>query len=202
MGRPSSQQRVDAIELIRRHCNEHGIKEGCRLAREQMPNVPRGTWGRWRIDAVGMQPEQEDREQSARAAVGREVRDIIPAVGELLPVPADVVPAQRRALDFWRMLNELDDDAALMREYAVTTTPEGKRKLRVPFALATAHKMRADLIRLAMEHASVAWSVERNRQFQDVVIEAIAEISPDMQRLVIERLRKLNHEFEARYGVL
>jgi hypothetical protein len=48
----------------------------------------------------------------------------------------------------------------------------------------------------------VAWSVERNRQFQDVVIEAIAEISPDMQRLVIERLRKLNHEFEAHYGVL
>lgn len=201
MARKAHEQRDEAIEAIRRLCNEHGVKEGCRLAREQFPDIPKPTWGRWRIEAVGYQPEQEERDSAARARVSHEVRKTIPPIGELAPAPEDVIPAQRRALDFWRLLSELDQDAALMRAYAVTVHPDGTRKLRVPMALVNAHRMRTDLIRLAIQHAEVAWGAERSRQFQECVVAAIGEVDRDLQMLVLERLRRVRDHNEAKYGI-
>ena len=201
MARRAHEQRDAAIETMRRLSNEHGVKEGCRLAREEFPAIAAPTWGRWRVEAVGYQPEQEARDTATRARVGREVRATIPAIGELAPAAVDVIPAQRRAIDFWRLIDELDQDAALMRAYAVTTLPDGTRKLRVPMALLNAHKMRADLIRLALEHASIAWSAERGREFQEAVIECVGEASRELQMAVIERLRRLRANNEAKYGV-
>lgn len=201
MARPPDSRRDEAISTIRRLCTEHGLKEGCRLARKQFADVPDGTWGRWRVNALGPAPDREEMEGEARAAVAAEVRENIPAVTKLVSADAEAVPAARRALDFWRMLNELDDDARLLRDYAVTTAPDGTRKVRVPFALRDAHRMRTDLVRLALQHAEVAWSTERARQFHDAIIAAIGEVSPDLQRAVLERLRRLNDEFKERYGV-
>ncbi|KGW21754.1 hypothetical protein [Burkholderia pseudomallei] len=201
MARPPDNRRDEAIATIRRLCAEHGLKEGCRLARQQFADVPDGTWGRWRVNALGPAPDREEMEREARAAVAAEVRENIPAVTELVSAAPEAMPAARRALDFWRMLNELDDDARLLRDYAVTTAPDGTRKVRVPFALRDAHRMRTDLVRLALQHAEVAWSTERTRQFHDAIIAAIGEVSPDLQRAVLERLRRLNEEFKERYGV-
>jgi hypothetical protein len=201
MARKAHDQRDRAIEAIRRLCNEHGVKEGCRLAREQFPEIPKPTWGRWRVEAIGYQPEQEARDSATRARVAHEVRETIPPIGELVPDTADVIPAQRRAIDFWRLIEELDQDAALMRAYAVTVQPDGTRKLRVPMALVSAHKMRADLIRLALEHASIAWSAERNREFQECIIAAIGEVDRGLQKVVLDRLRRMRDHNEAKYGL-
>jgi hypothetical protein len=130
MPRPPDPQRDEAIAAIRRLTVEHGVEEGVRLARLQFPDVPRGSWGRWRFEAVGRAEDQEEIDRQATAALTNEVRTNIPAPEELVD-PADVVPATRRALDFWRMLAELDEDAQLLREYAVKTDADGKRKVRV-----------------------------------------------------------------------
>ncbi|WP_158756226.1 hypothetical protein [Dyella sp. S184] len=120
---------------------------------------------------------------------------------KLVSSEADVLPAAHRALDFWRMLDELDADTRLLRDYAVTTMPDGTRKLRVPFALRDAHRMRTDLMRLALQHAEVAWSTERMRQMYDAILDVIGEVSPDVQRLVLDRLRRLQSELKDRDGV-
>lgn len=201
MARPPDNRRDEAIAIIRRLCAEHGMKEGCRLARELFPDVPDGTWGRWRVQALGPAPDREEVERQARTAVAAEVRENVPSVTQIAIADADVLPAARRAIDFWRLINELDDDARLMRDYAVTTNPDGTRKLRVPFALVNAHRMRADLIRLALQHAEVAWSAERNIQFQDAIIAAIGEVDRELQVRVIDRLRRLQKSNEEKYGV-
>jgi hypothetical protein len=201
MTRKAHEQRDEAIEAMRRLSNEHGVREGCRLAREQFPSIATPTWNRWRIESVGHQPEQEQRDTATRAKIGREVRATIPDVNALAPAPIDVIPAQKRALDFWRLIDELDQDAKLMRDYAVTVQPDGTRKLRVPMALVNAHRMRADLIRLALEHASIAWSSERQREFQEAVIACVGEASRELQMAVISRLRKLKANNEAKYGI-
>lgn len=201
MPRPPDHRRTDAVATIRRLCTQHGMKEGCRLARDQFADVPLGTFGRWRVEALGPAPDRAEREREAQASVAAEVRENIPEVTQLVSTDAEVIPATRRALDFWRMLGELDEDARLMRDYAVTTAPDGTRKLRVPFALVNAHRMRTDLMRLALQHAEVAWSTERTREFHNAVIEVICEVSPDLQRLVIDRLRRLNNQFKEKYGV-
>ena len=201
MARKAHDQRDDAVAAMRRLSNEHGVREGCRLAREMFPDVPKPSWGRWRQEAVGRMPEQEARDTATSARLAHEVRSTIPAIGELVTAPADVIPVQKRALDFWKMLGELDDDAQLLRSYATTTLPDGTRKVRVPVALVGAHRMRADLIRLALEHAGVVWNTERMRELYDCVIEAIGEVDRDLQKAVLDRLRRLRDRNEDRYGV-
>lgn len=198
MARPPDIRRDDALLTIRRLCSQHGLKEGCRLAREQFSDIPDGTWGRWRTLALGRAPEREELERDARANVAAEIRENIPAVTELVRSEAESMPAARRALDFWKMLDELDADAQLMRNFAIRIDGDGNRKLRVPFALRDAHKMRCDLIRLALQHAEAAAGVERRARLHEAIIEEIAAESPEMAKRIIARLRRLSSEAERR----
>ena len=67
-------------------------------------------------------------------------------------------------------------------------------KVRVPFALRDAHRMRCDLIRLALQQSEVAWSTERAAQFYQAIIDEISEESPECQRRIVERLRRVQGE--------
>ncbi|MDN3365895.1 hypothetical protein QQO24_01750 [Ralstonia pseudosolanacearum] len=198
MARPPDTRRDLAIETIRHLCAEHGLKEGCRMAREQFADVPDGSWGRWRVQALGRAPERDALEREARGAVAAEVRENVPAVTELVSTDTEALPAARRALDFWRMLDELDEDARLLREFAVTVGADGKRKVKVPFALRDAHRMRCDLIRLALQHAEAAQSMERATRFQEAVIDELAAESPELAGRVIARFRRFASEAEQR----
>ena len=53
MARLPDPRRDDAIAALRTLTAQHGAKEGARLARERFPDVPAGTWGRWKQLAVG-----------------------------------------------------------------------------------------------------------------------------------------------------
>lgn len=168
------------------------------MAREQFADVPDGSWGRWRVQALGRAPERDALEREARGAVAAEVRENVPAVTELVSTDTEALPAARRALDFWRMLDELDEDARLLREFAVTVGADGKRKVKVPFALRDAHRMRCDLIRLALQHAEAAQSMERATRFQEAVIDELAAESPELAGRVIARFRRFASEAEQR----
>lgn len=199
MARPPDTRRDEAIAAIRGLCAEHGLKEGSRIARERFGDVPDGTWGRWRALALGRESERDEIEREARVVAATEVTDGIPSPEQLAPaVVADPVPAMRRALDFWRMLDELEHDAQLLREFAVRKQPDGTMKVRVPFALRDAHRMRCDLIRLALQQAEVAHSAGRMANFNQAIIDAVGEESPECQRRIMVRLRQLQTEGEAR----
>lgn len=76
------------------------------------------------------------------------------------------------------MLDELEHDARLMLDFALARGADGTVKVRVPFALRDAHRMRCDLIRLALAQAEAAWSVERAHSFFDAVVQPAGEESP------------------------
>ncbi len=195
MARPADPQRNDATSTISRLVGEHGVKKGVELARKQFPDVPHATWARWRQAAVGNISETE-----AEAVVGLapEVRANIPALQELAPTVDDPVPATQRALNFWKILDELEQDAQLMREFALSKGADGKMKLRVPQALRDAHRMRCDLIRLALQQAEVAWSTERAAQFYQTIIDEIGAESPECQKRILARLHSVQSEAAAR----
>lgn len=163
-----------------------------RLAREQFPDVPAGTWSRWRQMAVG---NATDANAQALTSMADEVRRTIPRPEALV---ADPVPSTRRALDFFAMLDELEADARLMREFALARGADGAVKLRVPFALRDAHKMRTDLIRLALQQSETAYGAQRAQEFFDAVIHAIGQESPECQRRIMERLRLVQSEAASR----
>lgn len=191
MARPPNHLRDEAIAAMRKLTAQHGTKEGTRLAREQFPGVPLGTWGRWRQLAIGGIASTEGQ---ALSSLGDEIRRSIPTPEQL----AAHIPATRKALDFWRMLDELESDARLLRDFALARGANGELKVRVPFALRDAHRMRCDLIRIALQHADAAWSAERARTFFDAVVEEVGTVSPECQRRIMERLHALNGEAAAR----
>lgn len=196
MARPANPQRNAAISTISRLVGEHGVKTGLQLARKQFPNVPHATWARWRHAAVG-----NISEANAEAVVGMapEVRAQIPALHELTQGgDADPVPATHRALNFWRMLDELEKDVQLMRDFALTKSSDGKIKLRVPPALRDAHRMRCDLIRLALQQAEVALSTERAAQFYQTIIDEIGKEALECQLRIMARLKQVQTEAAAR----
>ncbi|MGV1046353.1 hypothetical protein [Limnohabitans sp.] len=192
MARPANHLRDGAVAALRTLTAQHGAKEGAKLAREQFPDVPAGTWGRWRQMAVGNVAGADAHALNSLAA---EVRRNIPTPEQLT---ADPVPATRRALDFWAMLDELEHDARLMRDFALAHGADGTVKVRVPFALRDAHRMRCDLIRLALAQAEAAWSVERAQSFFDAVVQAVGEESPECQRRIMQRLHRVQGEAAAR----
>lgn len=192
MARPANHQRDDAIAALRSLTAKHGAKEGARLARERFPDVPAGTWGRWRQQAVG---NVADADAKALNSLAAEVRRSVPQPEALV---ADPVPATRRALDFWATLDELESDARLMRDFALSRGADGTVKLKVPFALRDAHRMRCDLIRLGLKQAEVAFGVQRAQEFFDAVVHAVGEESPDCQRRIMARLRSVQGEVAQR----
>ena len=192
MGRPADPRREQAVRTIRELTQTQGVAEGCQLAREKYADVPAGTWGRWRAEAVGSVREQSKIDGDAVDALAAEVIAEIPPMTMLAASPAEAgAPAVRRALDFWRMLAELDEDAQLLREFAVTTGPDGKRKVRVPFALRDAHRMRCDLVRLALQHAETVMASDQQNRLNQTVIEEIAKESPEVAQRIIRRLRAM-----------
>ena len=193
MSRPASYQRDDAIAALRAHAAKHGVKEGARLAREQFPNVPIGTWGRWRQMALGNVTDSQVLDD-----LTQEIKKVVPSPEALAQAIADPVSVTKKALDFWRMLDELQGDARLMREFALARGSNGSVKLRVPFALRDAHKMRCDLIRIALQQSEVAYGVQRAQEFFDAVIDAVAQESPDCQRRIMQRLSVVHGEAVAR----
>ncbi|MBY0411509.1 MAG: hypothetical protein K2Q97_15625 [Burkholderiaceae bacterium] len=188
MARPANHQRDDAIAALRSLTAQHGVKEGARLAREQFAAVPAGTWARWRQQAVGNAAGADDR---ALNGLATQVRRSIPTPESLV---ADPVPSARRALKFWDMLDELEADARLMRDFALARGADGAVRLKVPFAMVNSHKMRCDLLKLALAQAEAAWSVERAQNFFDAIVEAVGQESPDCQRRIMERLRLVQGE--------
>lgn len=195
MARPADPRRDAAIATISDLTRKHGVKEGLRLAREQFSDVPNATWARWRQAAVGNVSETE-----AEAVVGLapQVRAHIPELHELAPAVENPVPATQRALNFWKMLDELEQDAQLMREFAISKGADGKIRLRVPSALRDAHRMRCDLIRLALQQADVAWSAERAAKFYQVILDEIGSASPECQKRILARLHNIQSEAAAR----
>lgn len=191
MARPPNHLRDDAVETMRKLTAQHGVREGIRLARERFPGVPPGTWGRWRQQAIGGVASAEGQ---VLGSLADEIRHSIPTPEQL----AASIPAARKALDFWRMLDELESDARLLRDFALGRGADGELKVRVPFALRDAHRMRCELIRIALQHAEAAWSAERARSFFDAVLEEVGAVSPDCQRRIMERLQVLNGEAASR----
>lgn len=194
MARPADPQRDEAVATIGELTRKHGVKTGLQLAREKFPDVPHATWARWRQAAIGNISEAD---ADAVVRLVPEVHAQIPSLKDLSSVE-DPVPATTKALNFWRMLDELEQDAQLMREFALTKGTDGTVKLRVPPALRDAHRMRCDLIRLALQQAEVAWSTERAATFYKTIIDVIGEESPDCQRRIMERLQQVQGEAAVR----
>jgi hypothetical protein len=108
--------------------------------------------------------------------------DAIPSVGDAF-----------RELDLLGQVRRQLADVDLLRQYAVGT--DGK--VRAPMFLAQSISLRDRLVATALRLAEGVWSLERQWQFYDAVVERVAATSPDTARTIIADLKALLPTTEA-----
>jgi hypothetical protein len=193
MSRPANPDRPHAITHIRLLVKKHGHKHGAKLAREQYKHIAAPTWHRWVNEAIG----------DARFDAGRVAAENLAAeVVKNVPNPTAIVPGlviehpatARRAIDFWKLLDGLEADAELLRNFATTLDQDGKRKVKIPRVLVDSAKLRSDLVRLALQYSSEVYGFDKMQQFNDAILAEIDQESPELTRRILARLRRLNGE--------
>ncbi|CAN7774693.1 hypothetical protein [Paraburkholderia hospita] len=193
MPRPASSQRFDALNQIRKYMLEHGEQEGARLAKlDGYKHINKATWSQW-CKLV----RDEDRQLAVDV-----IRNVphpgvpagrAPTFTPITPATPEQRVAVRRALDFFREISVMADDAQLLADYSVVVDPAtGVRKVKNPVMLAQSHKMRGVTLTLALKHAEAAWNMGQMQELYDCVIEAVGKADRDVQRDVIARLRELD----------
>lgn len=193
MPRPADPQRFDALNQIRKYMLEHGEQEGQRLAKlDGYKHINKATWSQW-CKLV----REEDR-QLAVDVIRHVPHPGVPAgqappLTPITPATPEQRVAVRRALDFFREISVMADDAQLLAEYSVSVDPAtGVRKVRNPAMLAQSHKMRGVTLTLALKHAEAAWNLGRMEELYSAVIEAVGKADPEVRQAVLARLRELN----------
>ncbi|MBB5456770.1 hypothetical protein [Paraburkholderia sp. Cpub6] len=182
MPRPPDPARLEAIKAIRELIAEHGDVDGPRLARLRFPNVPAPTWYRW-VSTT----REEDRNlvEEAAAAIPHPARPP-------LPVTDEGRIATRRAIDFYRELEEMVEDARLLADYAVTMNDDGTRRIKNPQMLALSHRMRATNMTIALKHSEMVWNVERLEQMHDAITRAILQADSETAKRVFAALKDVH----------
>lgn len=191
MPRPADPARTEAIKAIRDHMRHHGPVEGPRRARLNFADVPSPTWHRW----VRM-TRDEDKDLIAEAA------EIVPRLDQ--PAPPLTEPDRisvRRAIDFYRELDAMVADAELLANHAVARNEDGTRRVKNPQLLATAHRMRATNLALAMKYSEMVWSVERIEQMHEALALAVMQADRDTGKRVLAAMKDIQNRWNPERNV-
>lgn len=89
------------------------------------------------------------------------------------------------------MLEELEADYQLLRDYAVSKDENGEIGFKAPSALHDVHKLRFDSIRITAAEAETVFNAERNAAFFRVIMEEIGAESLECQQRIFDRLKRL-----------
>ncbi|MFM0192127.1 hypothetical protein PQQ65_03465 [Paraburkholderia strydomiana] len=119
-----------------------------------------------------------------------EAATIVPRLDQ--PAPPLTQPDRvsvRRAIDFYRELDAMVADADLLANFAIGHNQNGTRRVKNPQMLATAHRMRATNLALAMKYSEMVWSVERVEQMHEAIALAVMQADRETGKRVIAAMQ-------------
>ncbi|SOE59100.1 hypothetical protein SAMN05414139_01474 [Burkholderia sp. D7] len=180
-------QRDAAIATIRNLRAFHGPDEGERQARAKFPDVPKGTFSGW-VKLARLPAEQVPAPAHSSRAYA--------------PPASDNKP-----LTFEERIAAIDRHVAMVveastREVVDTDSGDVRRVARNPSMLATAVRLQSQACELLVRYAATVSDMRKSDEFYGVVLEALGEASPEVQRAVFDRLRAVNEQQDgARLGL-
>lgn len=188
--------RVDKEEVQRAigHHLAHGDGGGWDTVRSRYPDVPAATFWRW-VRALRDKPSA-DQVQAARTLLTGVPGAGLPADAALpAPVAMSAVAADgRRAraqINFFLELQQLMDDARLLRTFALT--PCGSR-VRNPRVLADSAKLRSQFLQLYLNALPQLYAAEQTQKLYLAIVDAVAACEPEAARTIIQKMRALSAE--------
>jgi len=188
--------KASAVEAISSHLRDCGPVEWERVA-SKFPDVPKATLWRW-IKEVRAKASDSPSRQKLQAAK-KKIRDVVDEVrtagGSLpaMPSPAYIAAAGAEGLDTLRYMgciHQLYEDALLLRAYALNA--DGK--IRIPAFFERSIRLRRDILQTGLDAQQEVYDLQKMQEMQNAIIEAVGEASPEIQKKVIDRLRRLDRE--------
>jgi hypothetical protein len=186
MPRPCRPEYLPAMSLIRQCIAELGPELGPKKARTFYPKVEKSVWARW-----VRQVRDEDRDlYTASTALTSPLVPAPPADPPMLVGEVDDTGDQGFFED---QLSCMRADIALLHEYAAPRDQQtGIRRLRNPVMLVSVTRLRSAMLDLWVRNQSTIFNVDRMRELYNLIIEEVGKVSPDLQRVILVRLRELN----------
>jgi hypothetical protein len=208
-GKPREDQKPAVMLAINEHLNLHGPKNwGPCQAR--FPDVSAATFWRWVKEAKATVETAAGKHGNAALAlkqkqirsqvelkpdrVAREIKSQLPAA----PSPAVIAggnPAlMRETFNFMAFFGEIVEDSNLLRESTIIRNDDGTVKLRNPMMMDKSLQRRLSIIETYLHSIETLYNVERMRELYNLIIEEVGKVSPDLQRVILVRLRELNNK--------
>jgi hypothetical protein len=186
----------EAIEAIKAHLRDVGSKEWEPLE-SRFSDVPKATFWRWIKDVRDKQSDSPSRQklQAANKKIKKVVEDVREVGGMLPATPSPAYLSSKGAegeasMNFLGRLNLLYAEAEKLRDYSLNS--EGG--IRMPMYFHNSIKLRRDILQTGLSTLQEIYDLRKVQEIHDAILEAIGEVSPDVQRKVIDRLRRLDRE--------
>jgi len=195
LSRPPRSDQFHALLHIRDCLAEHGDEVGMRIARARYPKINKSTWSRW---------VQRVRAENALHA-SQPISGPLVSVVDVLPPVAEANVATG-VIDFFGQVAGMMAVCDALQDYAWPKDPaNGHRKMRNPMLLERATRLRASVLDMSHRRDEMVWSVERSREMQRNVLNAITSVltkdDSAVARKILDSLRAMDahHKARARY---
>lgn len=204
-GKPREDQKPAVMQAIEDHLNLHG-PTNWGPCREKFPDVSDSTFWRWVKEgkqniesAAGRQgnaalalKQKQIRTQVERMpdSVQREIRQHMPSPAAVVGTSPELL---RETFNFMAFFDEIVADSKLLRESTITKDENGVTKLRNPLMMDKSLGRRMALIETYLHSIETLYNVERLRELYNVIMQEIGMVSPDLQAVIMVRLRELNN---------
>lgn len=199
-----------ALKAIADHLATEGPQNWGKV-RDQFPDVPEASWWRWvksvrdspaapeRIKAVKRKVEEAKRKVAAEPIVETpdEVADAIAQIRDALPAAPspDYIARNGEAglqtLNLLAVIHGLLDDAMKMRAFAVKEDDSIKN----PMLFDRSMERRERFVNVALNAMREVWELRRIEQFMDVIVDEVAQESPECAHRIMRRLQAANEQY-------
>lgn len=188
--------KATAVEAINSHLRDCGPVEWERVA-SKFPDVPKATLWRWIKELRDKASDSPSRQklQAASKKVRKVVEDVR-AVGGMLPAaPSPSYLAEKGAegeanMNFLGRLNQLYEEGEKLRDFACNS--DGK--IRIPLFYQSSINIRRNLLQTSLDVMQQVYDLRRMEAFYEAVTEEVGSVSPEAQRKIMDRLRRLDRE--------
>jgi hypothetical protein len=206
MPRPKEDRKQEVIAAIREHLMVEGPQKWETL-QTKYPDVPRSTLFRW------IKEVREDAEEAAgkhgagalRLAQKRIRKHVEPVAktqerikAHLPAAPSPAVIAGEDAhveqmFDFFAYFGRIVSDAELVRAEAVRKNEDGTEKAKNPVLLDNNLRRRLGILETYLHAMHEVYNLEKIQQLYRIVIDAVGEADPEIQRAILVKLREADN---------
>ena len=208
-GKPREDQKPAVMLAINEHLNLHGPKNWSPV-QERFPDVSAATFWRWVKEAKANIETAAGKQGNAALAlkqkqirsqvelrperVQREIRAQLPVAPSPAVIAASSPELMRETFNFMAFFHEIVADSKLLRESTVIKDAEGNTRLRNPMMMDKSIQRRLSIMETYLHSIETIYNVERLRELYNLIITEVGKVSPDLQRVILVRLRELNNK--------